>query len=286
MASEFRSIGVDNPVQAQCSLLRNRKHNILGVLIDATDYDATVEEISRAARKRLGFTVSAAAVHTIIEGALDPEHKYRLNTFDLVVPDGQPVRWALNLLHGARLPLCVWGVELTLRLCARAEQEQLGVFFYGNTDEVLFSLRNNLINRFPNLHIVGMEASQFRRLSPEERHCVSERILQSGASICLVGLGCPRQDVWAYEYKQALAMPIVAVGGAFGVLSGKVPRAPAWMQQRGLEWLFRLILEPRRLWRRYVLLSPAYVALLALQAIGVKQFTTDGKQPAVDESYG
>jgi exopolysaccharide biosynthesis WecB/TagA/CpsF family protein len=262
------------------------KKNILGILVDALDYEAAVEQIIEAAKGRRGFAVSTADVHGVMVGVLSHEQKFRLNHLDLVTPDGQPVRWVLKILHGVELAERVGGPKLTLRLCERAEKENLGVFFYGNTKEVLSALRNALQRQFPRLRISGMEPSKFRRLSHQEQDRVSRQIRESGASLVFVGLGCPRQDVWAYEYRELLSLPIVAVGGAFGVLAGKVPRAPEWMQDRGLEWFFRLWLEPRRLWRRYLLLNPAYILLIASQALGLKKFTTDGDRPTTEVLYG
>jgi exopolysaccharide biosynthesis WecB/TagA/CpsF family protein len=217
---------------------------------------------------------------------LNHEHKFRLNHLDLLTPDGQPVRWALKILHGVELADRVYGPNLTLRLCDRAEKENLGVYFYGNTPEVLSALRTTLERRFPRLRIAGMEPSKFRRLSHQEQDRVAQHIRESGASLVFVGLGCPRQDVWAYEYRELLSIPIVAVGGAFGVLAGKVPQAPEWMQDRGLEWFFRLWSEPRRLWRRYLLLNPAYTLLVALQATSLLHFATEGHRPATELLYG
>jgi N-acetylglucosaminyldiphosphoundecaprenol N-acetyl-beta-D-mannosaminyltransferase len=113
-----------------------------------------------------------------------------------------------------------------------------------------------------------------------------ERIRNSGASIVFVGLGCPRQEIFAYEFRNALPMPLLAVGAAFPFLAGFVPQAPAWMQNAGLEWMFRLISEPRRLWRRYAYLNPAYLFLVGLQALGVLHFSTDGRSPAHELLYG
>jgi exopolysaccharide biosynthesis WecB/TagA/CpsF family protein len=262
------------------------KKNILGILVDALDYEAAVEQIIEAAKGRRGFAVSTAAVHGVMEGVLNHEHRFRLNHLDLVTPDGQPVRWALKILHGVELADRVYGPKLTMRLCERAEKENIGLYFYGNTREVLSTLRNTLQRRFPRLRISGVEPSKFRRLSHQEQDRVAQRIRESGASLVFVGLGCPRQDVWAYEYRDLLSLPIVAVGGAFGVLAGKVPQAPEWMQDRGLEWLFRLGSEPRRLWRRYLLLNPAYALLVALQALGLKKFRTDGNRPTTEVLYG
>jgi exopolysaccharide biosynthesis WecB/TagA/CpsF family protein len=262
------------------------KKNILGILVDALDYEAAVEQIIEAAKGRRGFAVSTASVHTVMEGVLNHEHKFRLNHLDLLTPDGQPVRWALKILHGVELADRVYGPNLTMRLCERAEKENIGLYFYGNTKEVLSALRNTLQRQFPRLRIAGMEPSKFRSLSHQERDRVTQRIRESGASLVFVGLGCPRQDVWAYEYRGLLSLPIVAVGGAFGVLAGKVPQAPEWMQDRGLEWLFRLWSEPTRLWRRYLLLNPVYAFLVGLQALGLARFAADGRQPVVELRYG
>ena len=259
-------------------MLEKGKGNIIGILIDAVDYNAAADRIIQAARGRRPMAISALAVHGLMTGVLDSEHKYRLNRFDLLVPDGQPVRWALNLLHRAHLRDRVYGPNLMLAVCARAEQEGLGVFLYGSTQEVLSGLRTNLENRFHALRITGMEPSKFRRLSPEERNDLISRVRSSGADIIFVGLGCPRQEIWAYEFREALSMPILAVGAAFPFLAGKIPQAPKWMQDRGLEWLFRLLVEPR-LWRRYMFLNPAYVLLVAFQMLGLSHSTTNGNPP-------
>ena len=265
-------------------MLKNGKGNIIGILIDAVDYKSSVERIVQAAQQRRAMAVSALAVHGLMTGVLQREYKYRLNHFDLLVPDGQPVRWALNLLHGARLRDRVYGPNLMLALCSRAEEEGLGVFLYGCTREVLCGLRRSLDHRFPSLRIAGMESSKFRRLSAEERTELIARIHSSGAAIVFVGLGCPRQEIWAYELREALSVPLVAVGAAFPFFAGTVAQAPKWMQDRGLEWLFRLLAEPR-LWRRYLFLNPLYVFLVALQLLRLSHFSTDGEQPCL-ELYG
>jgi N-acetylglucosaminyldiphosphoundecaprenol N-acetyl-beta-D-mannosaminyltransferase len=262
------------------------KKSVLGILINAVDYDAAVTRILAAARERRSMAVSALAVHGLMTGALDSEQKFRINHFDLLLPDGQPVRWVLNWLYRARLPDRVYGPNLTLKVCACAAAEKLPVYFYGSTHEILTSLRQFLRVRFPGILIAGMEPSKFRRLSEAEKNSLVERIRNSGASIVFVGLGCPRQEIFAYEFRNALPMPLLAVGAAFPFLAGFVPQAPAWMQNAGLEWMFRLISEPRRLWRRYAYLNPAYVLLVGLQALGVLHFSTDGQSPAHELLYG
>ncbi len=267
-------------------MLNNGKHNIIGILIHAVNYNVAVDHIVQAAHERRPMAVSALAVHGLMTGVLDSEHKYRLNQFDLLVPDGQPVRWALNVLHGTKLRDRVYGPNLMLHVCSRAEEEGLGIFLYGSTPDVLYELRENLQNRFPALRIAAMEPSKFRPLSPEEKAELIVRIRNSGAAMVFVGLGSPRQEIWAYELREVLSMPLLAVGAAFPFLAGKIRQAPKWMQDRGLEWLFRLIVEPRRLWRRYLFLSPAYVLLVSLQALGIARFTTGGNPPSAELSYG
>jgi N-acetylglucosaminyldiphosphoundecaprenol N-acetyl-beta-D-mannosaminyltransferase len=267
-------------------MLDSGKRNVVGILIDAVDYESAEEFVVRAARERRSAAISALAVHGLMTGVLDREQKFRLNRFDLLVPDGQPVRWVLNGLYGAGLRDRVYGPNLTLRLCARAAKESLPIYFYGSTPDVLESLKRSLQVKFSGIIIAGMEPSKFRRLEPAEKHEVAERIRSSGASIVFVGLGCPRQEVFAYEFRSVLPMPILAVGAAFPFLAGLIPQAPRWMQDAGLEWLFRLASEPRRLWRRYLYLNPAYVCLVALQALRISRFRTDGQSPASEILYG
>jgi N-acetylglucosaminyldiphosphoundecaprenol N-acetyl-beta-D-mannosaminyltransferase len=262
------------------------KKNVIGVLIDAIDYEASIDFIFRAARERRGAAVSALAVHGVMTGVLDSEHKFRLNHFDLLVPDGQPVRWALNLRYGAKLPDRVYGPNLTLKVCERAAVEGLPIYLYGATAEILTAFELSLQRRFPGIRIAGSEPSKFRRLTAIEKRELAGRIVASGAAITLVGLGCPRQETFAYEFREALSMPILAVGAAFPFIAGKVSQAPAWMQDRGLEWLYRLCAEPKRLWRRYLYLNPAYVCLVGLQALRLRRFNTAGEKPQAELLYG
>lgn len=241
------------------------KHNVLGVRIDAVDYEASVERIITAARKRQPLAVSALAVHGVMTGVLDRTHRYRLNRLDLVVPDGQPVRWALNRLHRARLSDRVYGPNLMLDVCRRAADEEIPVFLFGGSGELLDALQKRLAERFPRMQIAGVQASRFRCMTPAEKAETVEQIRQSGAGVTLVGLGCPRQEVWVYEFREALSMPLLAVGAAFNFHAGQLAQAPPFMQRHGLEWFYRLVREPRRLWRRYLLLNPMYATLVALQ---------------------
>jgi N-acetylglucosaminyldiphosphoundecaprenol N-acetyl-beta-D-mannosaminyltransferase len=261
-------------------MIRDGKRNVLGVSIDVTDYEAVVEDIIQAARDKKSCTVTALAVHGLMTGVLDEEHRFRLNSLDLVVPDGQPVRWALNWIYKAGLRDRVYGPNLSLEVCKRAEQEGLAVYFFGGTPEILLNLRENLLNRFPRLRVAGTMSSKFRSLTLPERDRVIDEIRNSGASIVFVGLGCPRQEIWVYEFRELIPCPLLAVGAAFPFLAGTIKQAPRWMQDRGLEWLFRLSREPLRLWKRYLFLNPQFLALLIVQRLGMANFGDRGRLPS------
>ena len=244
------------------------KHNLLGVLVDAIDREAAVRRIIDAATTRKPFAVSALAVHGVMTGR-DPAHRQRLNRFELLVPDGQPVRWGLNLLHRTRLRETVRGSDLTLQLVEAAADRGLPIFFYGSHVHVLDALVANLQRTYPQLQIAGMESSKFRSISFEEQQALAARIRDAGSRIVFVGLGCPRQETFVSRLRDELSLPLIAVGAAFDYLSGSLREPPRAVQRAGLEWLWRLMLEPRRLWRRYVLLNPIYLSLLTLQAAHV-----------------
>ncbi|HUG69099.1 MAG TPA: WecB/TagA/CpsF family glycosyltransferase [Pirellulaceae bacterium] len=263
------------------------RHNILGIMVNAVDYEAVVQRIVSAARSRDPLAVSALAVHGVMTGVLDREHRYRLNELDLIVPDGQPLRWALNRLHGAKLSDRVYGPTLMLKICERAAEEGLPIFLFGGSEQLLAALQAKLRKQFPNLTIAGHQASKFRQLTPEERDETVENIRNSGAAITLIGLGCPRQEVWAYEFRDTLSMPLLAVGAAFSFHAGFLPQAPRKMQDWGFEWLFRLVTEPRRLWQRYLVLNPLYGCMLCLQALGLRRFDPhDVVRPDREILYG
>lgn len=259
------------------------KKNVLGVLVDVVDYKATVHKIITAARARKPLSVSALAVHGVMTGVLDSTHRYRLNHIDLVLPDGQPVRWALNLLYNTELPDRVCGPNAMLEICERAAEEGLSIYLYGSQASVLQALSQNLCQRFPKLIIAGTQPSKFRQISPKEKEEIAQEIRNSGAAITFVGLGCPRQEVWAYEYRDDLSMPLIAVGAAYDFHAGNLAKSPDFLGNIGLEWLFRLIMEPRRLWQRYVLLNPLYIWLFLLQAFKIKQFDPKDTTPPKEE---
>ncbi|MBE9162762.1 MULTISPECIES: WecB/TagA/CpsF family glycosyltransferase [Microcoleaceae] len=259
------------------------KKNVLGILVNAVNYEAAVSTIIAAANAGKPLSVSALAVHGVMTGVLDSTHRYRINHIDLVLPDGQPVRWALNLLYNTELPDRVCGPNAMLKICERAAEEGLSIYLYGSQASVLEALSRNLCQRYPKLIIAGTQPSQFKQVSPQEKQDIAEKIRNSGAAITFVGLGCPRQEVWAYEYRDDLSMPLIAVGAAYDFHAGNLAKAPEFLSKIGLEWLFRMIKEPRRLWKRYVLLNPLYISLFLLQALKIKKFDPKDATPPVKE---
>jgi exopolysaccharide biosynthesis WecB/TagA/CpsF family protein len=245
------------------------KLNVLGVMVDGVDYDAVIARVLAAARERQPLSLTALAVHGVMTGVRDPRHRARLNAFDIVAPDGQPVRWGLNILYGAGLSDWVSGPELTARLLSRMSDEGLPVYLYGSTPEIVESLSVSLGGALPALRVAGAEPSKFRDSTSGEFAALANRINGSGARLLLVGLGCPRQEIFTHAMRSLLDLPVLAVGAAFDYQAGRLRPAPKWMQRYGLAWLFRLIREPRRLWRRYLVLNSEYLARLAAQKLGL-----------------
>ncbi len=243
------------------------KQSVLGIDVSVVDYATAVSCIVDAALQERPLNVTALAVHGVMTGVLDAEHAYRLNQFDLVCPDGQPVRWGLNWLHHAQLSDRVYGPELMLRTCAACEAAGLPIFLFGGSSEMVNTLKERLLAKYPKLSIAGARASQFRALTVEEQDELARDIRASGAKVAFIGLGCPRQEIFAYEMRDRVGMPMLTIGAAFAFHAGMLAQAPPWMQRAGLEWLYRFTREPRRLWRRYVFLNPMYVSLLILQKL-------------------
>ena len=263
------------------------KKNVFGVLVNAIDYQGAVDEIICHGRDEKALSVSALAVHGLMTGALNSQHRYRLNSVSLILPDGQPVRWALNILHGAKLTDRVYGPTLMLKVCNSAASARIPVFLFGSDADTLDRLKDNLQRQNPDLQIVGTKPSQFRQLSVSEKNDLVDEIKSSGARIVFVGLGCPRQEIFVYEMSSALNMPLIAVGAAFAFHAGVLPQAPPLMQKMGLEWLFRLYKEPGRLWQRYLFYNSMFLLFFLLQLSGIRNFkATRQVKPSKAHRYG
>ena len=243
------------------------KREVLGVPVSITDYEESLELVLRAARARRPTTVDHMAVHDLMEAVRDPAFLRRIRAFDIVAPDGQPVRWALNRLWGARLSDRVYGPELMKRICARAAEEGIGIYLYGSSPQVLDTLCARLVEQYPGIHIAGAESPPFRALTPVEDRTAVERINGSGAGIVFVGLGCPKQEIFADEHRESIRAVQLCVGAAFDFLAGSKKMAPRWMQKRGLEWLFRMLSEPRRLTARYLKTNSLFAVKIARELV-------------------
>jgi len=235
------------------------KYNLLGVMATAAAYDEVVALLTEAAEKRLPVIASFHAVHSIVTASRDPLLRQMVNSFDILGPDGQPVRWALNLLYDLELKDRLYGPEVMLRLCAKAAQKGLAVYFYGSSKTVIKKLHLNLSQKFPELTIAGSFSPPYRALSPEEDLQIIKKINDSGAHIVFIGLGCPKQDFFAYNHRDSLNAVQVCVGAAFDFHAQTKEMAPPWMQKHGLEWLFRLSKEPKRLFLRYTVTNTIFI---------------------------
>lgn len=241
--------------------------DLFGIRYCVTDYAKATERILQKAKTGQRLGVSALAVHGLIESYDDPNLKEKVNAIDMVVPDGQPIRWALNYFFHVGLKDRVYGPTLSQHVLAAAAAEGVPVFFYGSTSKTLELLAVELPRRFNGIQIAGFQADRFRDATPEEKQRDIDTIKRSGARIVFVGRGCPRQERWVAEHADHLSMPLLAVGAAFDFLAGNFSQAPGWMQRNGLEWLYRFMLEPRRLWRRYLYTNSKFMYLCMRQFI-------------------
>jgi N-acetylglucosaminyldiphosphoundecaprenol N-acetyl-beta-D-mannosaminyltransferase len=239
---------------------------VLGVPLAVSDYEEVLDwmEAMIAAGER-GY-LTAAAVNLVMSAREDPEAWAAVAAATLVVPDGQPLVWALKALGNKRATR-VYGPDLMAAFCDRAAQRAIPLYLYGGrTPEALALLSARLRERFPGLVIAGSESPPFRALSDTEEADVVRRIDASGAAVVWVGTGQPKQEKWMHKMRPRLSAPLlVGVGAAFDFHAGLVSQAPAWMGRSGLEWVYRFSREPRRLWRRYARYNPRFIVGFAGQ---------------------
>jgi N-acetylglucosaminyldiphosphoundecaprenol N-acetyl-beta-D-mannosaminyltransferase len=246
------------------------RYDVLGVGISGTSPKAAADAIIASAKSKTPLAVSALAVHAVMEAHSHGAYRARLNALDIAAPDGQPVRWALNSLHGVHLAERVYGPFLMRDVCAEAARENLPIFLFGSDEATLVRLSERLRSLHPSLGIAGMRPSRFRRISKDEAIGDAAEIVASGARIVFCGLGCPRQEAWVHAMKPLVALPLIGVGAAFALWAGERSMAPAWMQDKGLEWLYRLGQEPSRLAGRYLVQGPGFFSAVAAQKLGLR----------------
>jgi N-acetylglucosaminyldiphosphoundecaprenol N-acetyl-beta-D-mannosaminyltransferase len=253
--------GVPAPTDAP---RRPPARDILGMRVDGTSYRDAADRICSWARAGESKYVCVAAVNNVIHAHDHDEFRRHMNGADLVTPDGMPLVWGLRLL-GVDDATRVYGPNLTQAVCRQAAERGIPVGFYGGTPDVLDSLIENLRARYPELRIAYRSAPPFRELTLHEERAVREELRRSGARILFVGLGAPKQEAWMARHRGDVDAVMVGVGAAFDFLANKKKQAPTWIQGMGLEWLYRLVHEPRRLWKRYLIGNPRFVALFAAQ---------------------
>lgn len=231
---------------------------IVGMKVNQTSYEHTVNVVLDWAVKKQSSYICIANVHMVMEGKQSFNFQKIVNNADLVTPDGMPLVWMMRLL-GERQQMRVRGPSLLPLICQEAAKKGVKVGFYGSTDEVLGELIERLLALYPTLQVAFSYSPPFRALSEVEDAQIVNDINSSGAQILFVGLGCPKQEVWMAQHREKIVMPMLGVGAAFDICSGIKSESPLWLQRVGLEWVYRFMLEPRRLWRRYLIYNPLFM---------------------------
>jgi N-acetylglucosaminyldiphosphoundecaprenol N-acetyl-beta-D-mannosaminyltransferase len=242
-------------------------HELLGIRYTASDYEHITQAIIAHAIAKQSIGVSALAVHGLIESYHNPRLNTLVNSIHYVVPDGQPIKWCLNYFYNTQLKDRVYGPALTWKVLAQANEHKLRVYLYGSTEKTLQKFEENISRNFPQLQLVGHHVDRFREATPAEDEQDIQEINQSEAQLILVGRGCPRQEIWVAEHIGKISGVMMAVGAAFDFHAQTLKQAPTWMQNNGLEWLFRLIQEPGRLWKRYLFTNSTFIYLILLKIV-------------------
>lgn len=249
-----------------------RHANVLGVKVSAISIPLALEVIDTWIKNREHNYVTITNVHGVVESQRDEKIRDIHNRAGMVTPDGMPLVWA-NHWQGNRDVRRVYGPDLMLAVCEKSAEAGYRHFFYGGADGVPELLKEKLVQRFPHLQVVGCYSPPFRQLTDDEDRDIIRMIDESGADIVWVGLSTPKQERWMDAHLGRLQAPVmVGVGAAFDFHAGLKSQAPAWMQRSGLEWFYRLITEPRRLAKRYLINNPIFVALITLQMLGIRKY--------------
>lgn len=256
-----------------CRSVRAARFRVLGVRVAALQIPHVVQQIERWVKDRsVSRFISVANTHVVMEAQQDNSFKKLINSADLCVPDGMPLIWC-GRFRGHLLSRRVYGPELMSTFCRETVGKGYRHFFYGGAPEVSDQLVNCLQHSCPGIQIAGAYSPPFRALTREEDDEAIARINNARPDVLWVGLGCPKQERWIYDHRERLTVPVmVAVGQAFDLLSGRKKHAPIWMSENGLEWFFRLLQEPRRLWRRYLVYNTKFIYSMFLEFLGLKRF--------------
>lgn len=234
------------------------KFNVLGVNITAGDYEYVISKIIEYSGEKKRLFIAPVASHPVVLSVFNNELKEVLNSFDLVLPDSQYVKWAMRFLYGVRLPDRVYGPRLFLDLCRKAEKDNLGISLVGNDIE---NLEMQLLKDFPKLRIEESFDLRGKDIKRGRNVSLIKKINYIKADILFIGIGSPAQ-YYLMDELNGLSIPVVGVGASFDFMSGLKRQAPVWMQKHGLEWLFRLYKEPKRLWKRYFIFGSIFIIII------------------------
>jgi N-acetylglucosaminyldiphosphoundecaprenol N-acetyl-beta-D-mannosaminyltransferase len=253
---------------------RVARFRVLGVPVDAVQIPDVIQKMEQwISRRDASRYIAVTNAHSVVEAQHNRSFKQTLDSADLVVPDGMPLVW-LGRQNGFHMPQRVCGPDLFAAFCRETHEKGYAHFFYGGAPGVTEELAWALKRQSPRLRVVGTYSPPFRPMTPEEDAQSVELINRATPDVLWVGLGCPKQECWMYEHRPRLAVPVVVgVGAAFDFLSGRLQRAPRVMGDRGLEWLYRLWKEPRRLWRRYLISNSSFIYYCCVERIGLKRFS-------------
>jgi N-acetylglucosaminyldiphosphoundecaprenol N-acetyl-beta-D-mannosaminyltransferase len=238
-----------------------QKCKILGVQVCVTNMQETLDNITGNLSNLKGKYICVSNVHTIVMSYDDENYRHVQNSAYMVLPDGKPLS-LVSRLNGFAKASRVTGPDLMENIFRISEVNHFKHFFYGSTDETLKALQNELKAIYPYLKIAGMYSPPFRELTSEEDIQITEKINKSQPDFVWVGLGAPKQELWMYNHKDKINGLMVGVGAGFDFFAGNIRRAPAWMQKYSLEWLYRLIQDPKRLWKRYLVYNTRFIALV------------------------
>jgi N-acetylglucosaminyldiphosphoundecaprenol N-acetyl-beta-D-mannosaminyltransferase len=234
--------------------------NIIGSPITGLSFQEQIDIILQWACDRKSSFVCVANTHMLIEAHRKPDFWKVLQLADLNTPDGMPLVWMLKLL-GVRSPDRVAGMDILLAICQQAPHHNVPVFFVGSQSDILGRMQCRLKENFPELKIAGMEPLPFAQNAPEEDKVLIQKINNSGAKVVFVSLGCPKQEYWMATHKHKIHAVMIGIGGVFPIYAGIHKYAPKILRESGLEWLYRLYREPRRLWKRYASTIPIFMWL-------------------------
>lgn len=248
------------------SQLKPPTQNVIGFPVTSLSFNDQMDWMLEWATQRLSKTVCVANVHMLMEATWNKEFGSVLSNSDMVTPDGMPLVWLMSWMGHYRQDR-VAGMDIILGLCERSPNRKVSIFFLGSDASTLQKMRQRLRGEFPNLEIAGMEPLPFRPLNPQEDEDITRKINESGAGIVMVSLGCPKQEAWMNTHKGKVNAVMIGLGGAFPVYAGVQKWAPEIVRRSGFEWLYRLIQEPGRLWKRYAKTIPPFAVLALLQMI-------------------